>query len=245
MNPWKDELPPERAWKRRPGTSPSREQDRAAGGRSRRFVGLGDGRSARASITLRVYPNTRRIRAVLRWSQDGKSPERYLGEVDDDTRAANLAEAWKRARAAGLLVDETLPPESWASSAQVRVTMRGNHSKNTTPEMKLRSMLHRRGLRYRVDVPPTPGTRRRADVVLPRERVAVFVDGCFWHGCPEHYRPSTKNIAFWEEKLATNRSRDVQTNEALAASGWTVIRVWEHEDVSGAADRIEAAVRSV
>ena len=182
---------------------------------------------------------------MLRWSQDGKSPERYLGEVDHDTRAANLAEAWKRARAAGLLVDETLPPESWASSAQVRVTMRGNRSKNTTPEMKLRSMLHRRGLRYRVDAPPTPGTRRRADVVFPRERVAVFVDGCFWHGCPEHYRPSTRNIAFWEEKLATNRSRDAQTNEALVAAGWTVIRVWEHEDMSEAADRIEAAVRSI
>lgn len=245
MNPWKDELPPERAWKRRPGISPSREQDRAAGGRSQRFVGLGDGRSARASVTLRVYPNTRRIRAVLRWSQDGKSPEKYLGEVDNGTRAANLAEAWKRARAAGLLVDETLPPQSWASSAQVRVTMRGNRSKNTTPEMKLRSVLHRRGLRYRVDVSPTPGTRRRADLVFPRERVAVFVDGCFWHGCPEHYRPSTKNTAFWEEKLATNRSRDAQTNEALATAGWTVIRVWEHEDVSGAADRIETAVRSV
>ena len=245
MSPWKDEVPPERAWKRRPGMSPSREQDRAAGGRNRRLVGLGDGRSARASITLRIYPNTRRIRAVLRWSQDGKSPEKYLGEVDRDTRAANLAEGWKRARAAGLLVDETLPPESWASSAQVRVTMRGNRSKNTTPEMELRSLLHRRGLRYRVDAPPVPGTRRRADVVFPRERVAVFVDGCFWHGCSEHYRPSTKNIAFWEEKLATNRSRDAQTNEALAVAGWTVIRVWEHEEMSEAADRIEAAVRSV
>jgi DNA mismatch endonuclease Vsr len=245
MSPWKDGPPPDRAWKRRPGTSPSREQDRAAGGRSGRLVSLGDGRSARASVTLRVYPNTRRIRAVLRWSQDGKSPERYLGEVDHDTRAANLSEAWKRARATGLLVDETLPPQSWASSVQVHVTMRGNRSKNTTPEMKLRSLLHRRGLRYRVDAPPTSGTRRRADVVFPKQRVAVFVDGCFWHGCQEHYRPSTKNIAFWEEKLATNRSRDAQTNEALAAAGWTVIRVWEHEDISGAADRIEAAVRSV
>jgi DNA mismatch endonuclease (patch repair protein) len=181
----------------------------------------------------------------LRWSQDGKSPEKYLGEVDHGTRAANLTEAWRRARVAKLLVDETLPAESWASSVQVRVTMRGNRSKNTAPEMKLRSMLHRRGLRYRVDVAPTPETRRRADVVFPKERVAVFVDGCFWHGCPEHYRPSTKNNAFWEEKLATNRSRDTQTNEILAAAGWTVIRVWEHEDVSGAADIIESAVRSV
>ena len=170
---------------------------------------------------------------------------RGLGEVAYDTRAANLTEAWKRARAAGLLVDETLPPESWASSVQVRMTMRGNRSKNTTPEMKLRSLLHRRGLRYRVDAPPTPGTRRRADVVFPRERIAVFVDGCFWHGCSEHYRPSTRNIAFWEEKLETNRARDTQTNETLAAAGWTVIRVWEHEDMSEAADRIEVAVRSI
>ena len=245
MSPWKDGLPPERAWKRRPGMSPSREQDRAAGGRRRRLVSLGDGRSARASVTLRVYPNTRRVRAALRWSEDGKSPERYLGEVDHDTRAANLAEAWKRAQAAGLLVDETLPAESWASSAVVRMTMRGNRSRNTTPELKLRSLLHRRGLRYRVDAPPTPGSRRRADVIFPRERVAVFVDGCFWHGCSEHYRPSTRNIAFWEEKLATNRSRDAQTNEALDAAGWTVIRIWEHEDMSEAADKIEAAVRSV
>jgi len=122
--------------------------------------------------------------------------------------------------------------------------MRGNRSKNTTPEMKLRSLLHRRGLRYRVDAPPISGTRRRADVVFPAERVAVFVDGCFWHGCSEHYRRSTKNTAFWEKKLTTNRSRDAQTNETLAAAGWTVILVWEHEDMSEAADRIEAAVRS-
>jgi DNA mismatch endonuclease, patch repair protein len=105
MSGWKDKPPPDRAWKRRARTSASREQDRAAGGRGRRLVGLGDGRHATASVALRVYPRTRRIRAVLRWSQDGRSPERYLGEVGHDTRAANLAEAWRRARAAGLLAD--------------------------------------------------------------------------------------------------------------------------------------------
>jgi DNA mismatch endonuclease (patch repair protein) len=208
------------------------------------MVSLGDGRYARASVALRVYPNTRRIRAVLRWSQDGKSPEQYLGEVEHDTRAANLSEAWNRARAAGLVTDEPLPPESWASSPKVRVTMRGNRSKNTGPEMTLRSALYERGLRYRVDAPPVPDIRRRADVVFPKARVAVFVDGCFWHGCPDHYRPSTKNNAFWEQKLETNRSRDAQTNETLTAAQWTVIRVWEHEDMSQAADRIVMAVRS-
>jgi DNA mismatch endonuclease (patch repair protein) len=244
MSRWKHKPPPERAWKRRAGTSPSREQDRAAGGRGQRMVRVGDNRLALASVSLRVYPNTRRIRAVLRWSQDGKSPERYLGEVNHDSRAMNLAEAWRQARASGLVVSEALPPESWASSPQVRVTMRGNRSKNTGPEMALRSLLHGRGLRYRVDAPPILGIRRRADILFPKQRVAVFVDGCFWHGCPEHYRPSTKNVSFWEEKLMANRSRDKRTNETLSASGWTVIRVWEHEDMSDAADQIERTVRS-
>lgn len=244
MNRWKDRPPPERAWKRRAGTSPSTEQDRAAGGRARRMVSLGAGRYARASVALRVYPNTRRIRAVLRWSQDGKSPERYIGEVEHDTRAANLADAWKRAQANGLLAEEIPPPGSWASSPRVRVTMRGNRSKNTRPEMKLRSALHRRGLRYRVDAAPLPGIRRRADVIFPKARVAVFVDGCFWHGCPKHYRPSTKNSAFWRQKMETNRSRDAQTNDMLTAAEWVVIRVWEHEDMSEAAERIMTVVRS-
>lgn len=243
MSSWKETPTPDRAWKRRSRTSPSREQDRAAGGHHRRLVNLGDGRTALASVALKVYPNTRRIRAVLRWSQDGRSPERYLGEVKQDTRAANLAEGWKRARARGLLAEGEPPAQSWASSPQVRATMRGNRSKNTAPERTLRSLLYQRGLRYRVDAQPIPGLRRRADVVFPRKRLAVFVDGCFWHGCPDHYRPSTKNTAFWERKLTVNRTRDAQTNEKFAAAGWTVIRVWEHEDMAAAAARIEAAVR--
>jgi DNA mismatch endonuclease Vsr len=244
MSRWKDTAPPERAWKRRVGVSPSLEQDRAAGGRSRRMISLGDGRLALASVTLRVYPNTRRIRAVLRWSQDGKSPERYLGEVDYTSRASNLTEAWKQARVAGLVAPESLPSTSWASSPRVRVTMRGNRSKNTGPERALRSLLHRRGLRYRVDAPPIRGIRRRADVIFPKQRLAVFVDGCFWHGCPEHYRPSTKNVSFWEDKLAANRARDQHTNDVLAASGWTVIRIWEHQNMTDAADQIELMLRS-
>lgn len=72
----------------------------------------------------------------------------------------------------------------------------------------------------------------------------MFVDGCFWHGCPDHYRASTKNTAFWEQKLATNQARDTQTNETLTAAGWAVIRVWEHDDMATAAERIETAVRA-
>jgi DNA mismatch endonuclease (patch repair protein) len=245
MARWKEAPPPDRAWKRKTGASPGQEQDKAAGGRSSRLVNLGEGRTALASVALKLYPKTRRLRAVLRWSQDGRSPERYLGEVEHDTRSANLAEGWQRARAAGLLAEcESAHSRSWASSPQVRATMRGNRSKDTTPELALRSLLHQRGLRYRVDAYPVPGLRRRADILFPRERLAVFVDGCFWHGCPEHYRPSTKNTPFWQDKLRSNRARDSDTNQALAAAGWAVIRIWEHEDMTAAADRVETAVRT-
>lgn len=244
MRRWKDEPPPARAWKRRTGTSPAREQDKAAGGHDRRLVDVGDSRQAHASVALRVYRNSRRIRAFLRWYQDGKSPERYLGEVEHDTRADNLAEAWTRARAMGLLAEEKPSAGSWASSTATRAIMRGNRGKDTKPELALRSQLHQRGLRYRVDTPPIPGIRRRADVIFRKQRVAVFVDGCFWHGCPDHYRPATKrNPEFWEKKYQENKTRDTNTNETLAAAGWTVIRIWEHEDMSKAAERIAAAVR--
>jgi DNA mismatch endonuclease Vsr len=243
---WKDNLPPERAYKRRAGAAaPAVEQDRAAGGRNRRNVDLGNGRLARASITLRLYQRTRRIRAYLRWSQGGKTEERYVCEVEFDSRKQNLAEAWRQARAKGLLAEETLPPESTASSLEVRASMRGNRGKNTRPELLLRSLLHRRGVRYRVDTRPIAEVRRRADLVFPSDRIAVFVDGCFWHGCPDHYRPATKNADFWREKINGNKARDAETNDMLAAAGWMVIRVWEHDDPTQAAARIEGAVRRI
>jgi DNA mismatch endonuclease (patch repair protein) len=241
---WKEKPPPDRAWKRRKGISPTVEQDRAAGGRHRRMVDLGGGRFARASVALRVRPNTRRIRAVLRWSHNGRSPEAYLGEVDNPTRAANLAEAWQRAWDAGLLTEEPPPADSWASSRATRAVMRANPGKDTKPELRLRSILHKQGLRYRVDARPLPDLKRRADVVFPKDKIAVFVDGCFWHGCPEHHRPSTKNAAFWQEKIEANQTRDASTNEALQAAGWTVIRIWEHEDLSQATEKIVHTVRA-
>jgi DNA mismatch endonuclease (patch repair protein) len=207
------------------------------------MVDLGDGQFARASVALRVLPNTRRIRAVLRWSHHGKSPERYLGEVENETRAANLAEAWRRAWDAGLLTEEPPPTDSWASSRATRSVMRANPGKNTKPELRLRSLLHKRGLRYRVDARPLLELRCRADVVFPKDKVAVFVDGCFWHGCPEHHRPSTKNAAFWQEKIQANQTRDAATNQALHTAGWTVIRIWEHEDPLEAAEKIADTVR--
>jgi len=115
--------------------------------------------------------------------------------------------------------------------------------RDTAPEVALRSELHRRGLRFRVDRAPVPGVRSRADVVLGPAQVAVYVDGCFWHSCPEHGTMPRSNEAFWQEKLARNQERDAAVNEALAAAGWTVVRIWEHEEIAAAADRVESAVR--
>ncbi|MBF6413265.1 very short patch repair endonuclease [Nocardia cyriacigeorgica] len=113
----------------------------------------------------------------------------------------------------------------------------------TEPELALRRELHRRGLRYFVDRAPIRGQRRRADVIFPRLRVAVYVDGCFWHSCPEHATYPKNNAEWWAEKLAANVARDRATDAALAAAGWQVIRIWEHEDPVAAADRVAAAVR--
>ncbi len=242
---WKDSLPPERAYKRRAASAaPSVEQDRAAGGRERRCVDLGDGRYARASVALKLYRRTRRIRAYLRWSQEGSTRERYVCEVDHPTRHQNLAEAWRRAHEMGLACEELLPADSKASSTSVRAVMRANRSKDTGPELALRKEIYHRGMRYRVDTRPIPEIRRRADLVFPGARVAVFVDGCYWHGCPEHYRPATKNAEFWQGKIDGNRDRDRETNEMLRAAGWTVVRVWEHEPARTAADAITEVVRA-
>lgn len=116
--------------------------------------------------------------------------------------------------------------------------------RDTAPEVALRAELHRRGLRFRIDLPVIPGLRRRPDIVFTRARVAVFVDGCFWHGCPDHGTWPKNNAAFWREKIETNRQRDGDTDARFRAAGWMAERVWEHENPSLAADRVEARVRS-
>jgi DNA mismatch endonuclease (patch repair protein) len=106
----------------------------------------------------------------------------------------------------------------------------------------VRRELHRRGLRYRVELSVLPGVRRRADVVFTRAKVAVFIDGCFWHRCPIHATSPKANAAFWAEKLTANQARDRDTDQRLLAIGWRVVRVWEHEDPVAAAQRIADVV---
>jgi len=121
--------------------------------------------------------------------------------------------------------------------------MQGNRGRDTKPEMALRRVLHARGLRYFVNRRPSKGLRRSADLVFPRGRVAVFVDGCFWHGCPEHHTVARANAEYWEEKVRRNRERDADTDVKLRSEGWMVVRLWEHQDVIDAANQVEAAVR--
>ena len=132
---------------------------------------------------------------------------------------------------------------SWASTAAVRARMQKQPTRDTAAELAVRRLLHSRGLRYRVDAAPAAGLRRRADLVFGPSRVAVFIDGCFWHGCPEHgSRPTTANPGYWSEKIRKNRDRDLDTDTTLNGLGWLVVRAWEHEDPEAVAQRVAEAV---
>lgn len=128
---------------------------------------------------------------------------------------------------------------SWASSEGAARSMRANRGRDTTLELNIRRRLHAAGYRYRVDYAPISGTRRRADIVFTRLRVAVFVDGCFWHGCPIDYTAPRSNADFWRAKLDSNRARDLDTNARLAETGWVVLRFWEHDTLNEMFDSIK------
>jgi DNA mismatch endonuclease (patch repair protein) len=121
--------------------------------------------------------------------------------------------------------------------------MERQSTRDTAPELALRSELSRRGLRYRIHLRPVEGLRREADIVFTAARLAVFVDGCFWHGCADHRSGAKQNSAWWRSKIEENRRRDADTDERLREAGWTSIRVWEHEPAQDAAERIEVLVR--
>lgn len=122
--------------------------------------------------------------------------------------------------------------------------MKGNKRTNTKPEVQLRSALHALGLRFRKDFPVDAGGRkRRPDIVFTRQRVAVYVDGCFWHGCPDHGRvPGGRNAEYWSLKMARNKMRDTDDTEALTRCGWLVVRLWEHVAPKDAAETVVAAL---
>lgn len=119
--------------------------------------------------------------------------------------------------------------------------MKANRGRDTGPEVRLRSELYRRGMRYRLHYRALPGLHRWADIAFVGVRLAVFVDGCFWHGCPTHGTRARANAVYWDAKILENQRRDRDTDERLHAAGWTSLRVWEHE----APDQAAALVQRV
>lgn len=120
--------------------------------------------------------------------------------------------------------------------------MQRQRRRDTEAEMAVRRLVHAAGLRYRVDMRPLSSVRRRADLVFTRAKVAVFIDGCFWHGCPEHGSFPKANAAWWRDKIGRNRARDMETDAELERAGWTVVRAWEHEDPKAVAEKVLGAV---
>ncbi|UNZ18551.1 very short patch repair endonuclease [Streptomyces sp. 891-h] len=139
---------------------------------------------------------------------------------------------------------EPLPEGSWASSAARRRNMQAIKSRDTTPERRIRQLVHAQGARYRVSARPLPDLRRTADMVFRSAKIAVFIDGCYWHGCAEHYVPPKTNSGYWSDKVARNIARDRDTDQKLKEAGWLVLRFWEHEESEACADQIVALVRS-
>lgn len=125
----------------------------------------------------------------------------------------------------------------------VRRRMQRQRRRDTSLELNIRRRLHALGYRFRVDYRMASSLRCRGDVVFTRQKVVVFVDGCFWHGCPEHATTPKNNAAWWKAKLTANVERDRRNSAALEALGWTVVRIWEHESVSEAVKRVAAGLK--
>lgn len=123
--------------------------------------------------------------------------------------------------------------------------MQATPSRDTSPERALRSALHRMGLRFRIDTKPVQGIRCKADIVFRKAKVCVFIDGCFWHGCPTHFQPPKTNTAWWLEKTEDNKVRDREKTLALKTHGWIVLRYWEHEIQQSNTNRIANRIHRV
>lgn len=147
-----------------------------------------------------------------------------------------------RPRTSGRIRRDASAAASTASSPGVRSRMQLQRTRDTVPELAVRRLLHAAGLRYRVDRAPLPGLRRRADIVFGPARVAVYVDGCFWHGCPEHSTLPKSNAVWWREKIERTRARDRDTDTRLVSAGWQVVRIWEHDYPATAAGKVRDVV---
>ena len=205
---------------------------------------LPDGR--RRTLTVREAARMQSFPDWFRFHGTQRSQLEQIGNAVPSLLAFSVADTVRR----GIVGSDTgkSPPDwNWPtpSSASASATMRANRRRDTTPERTLRSTLHRLGWRFRVDHQvETTGRRVRPDIVFTRRRVAVFVDGCFWHSCPEHGQQPRANAPYWQHKLRMNAERDRADTNSLKSAGWTVLRVWEHEPAHDAAAAIQAVLES-
>lgn len=188
----------------------------------------------------------------LRPKPDRGLTERRDGEVGGRSRVAGtvalsegpaMVNHRTRGRTVRVAAGVEVPYPEPTSEVATKIG-RANRRVGTKPEIALRSELHRRGLRFRKDLlVRVPSAKARVDVVFPKRRIAIFVDGCFWHVCPVHSSTPKSNLDYWGPKLRANVERDRRLDEAFSADGWVVVRVWEHEDIASAATTIEELVR--
>jgi DNA (cytosine-5)-methyltransferase 1 len=199
--------------------------------------------SLREGARLQTFPDRYQFTGSIssRARQIGNAVPPLMGAVLGVAIAKQIAPS-SRPKPPPIIAPAKVIPAGRASTS-TRSRMTKQRRAGTKPELALRRELHRRGLRYSVDQKPEADVRRSADLLFKKAKVAVFLDGCFWHGCELHSRDTKSNTVWWREKIDTNKARDVETTMLLELRGWTVVRVWEHEAVEIAADRVEALVR--
>lgn len=196
----------------------------------------------RSPMARRLSPDVDALAVNPTGRPDGpthRDPERVRRPPVEETTRRSTGSA--RSRRMVVMPTYNVPAHPGSSGAGVSRRMSTLRRRDNERELSLRRALHAAGYRFRV-THPVPGIRRRTiDIAFTRRRVAVFLDGCFWHGCPQHGTDPRSNSAWWAEKIASNRARDRDTDRHLIALGWSVVRVWEHEDLAEAVERVRVA----
>ncbi len=172
---------------------------------------------------------------------DGKHQDRPVKRAKGARNCERRS--WSLSLLVGRMQRKRSARKQFASSPAVRRRMQATPRRDTPAEMRVRRALHAMGFRYSVDAKPLAHSRRRADIVFRRARIAVFIDGCFWHGCPQHGTWPRTNADWWRDKIVGNQKRDLDTDRELAEEGWRVFRFWEHQDPLVAARRMAAVLR--
>ncbi len=196
------------------------------------------------NISSLIWPRAR-ARGSDRYE---KHPNPMLAQSDVNWFGQASAKDRNRTTGARSKVGQVANRYPAATTERVARSMRSNRSRDTALEIRIRSALFAAGLRYRKHVRPVSGLRYEADVVFARHRLVVFIDGCFWHGCPDHHRrplATASNRDWWLAKLQTNAERDRKVDALLSEQGWTVLRIWEHESDDDAVQKVVARLRAL